>query len=266
MIKLDIAISPVTEALKEKIEELRKEFLRLYTQKDEMLSIERDDLYIRYIDVIGRDKYENFCLSIEVRALKMKCELAQAAINRDEHPDISFINRQVDKQLEDYYRQVAEQAEAIKAAEEAKTISSFDLEEMQQLFRLLVKRLHPDLHPDQSEAMKDLFIQGQTAYRTHNMQLLREIIMRLDLNEGIDEFVSKSQESLEQIIERLETQIAEIKSDINTLLTTFPFNIRKQIMDPAWVHQEQEELKRERRELEELKETYTKRLQLLIEM
>jgi len=90
--------------------------------------------------------------------------------------------------------------------------------------------------------------------------------MRLDLNEGIDEFVSKSQESLEQIIERLETQIAEIKSDINTLLTTFPFNIRKQIMDPAWVHQEQEELKRERRELEELKETYTKRLQLLIEM
>jgi len=43
------------------------------------------------------------------------------------------------------------------------------------------------------------------------MQLLREIIMRLDLNEGIDEFVSKSKESLEQIVERLETQIAEIK-------------------------------------------------------
>jgi len=261
----DITISPAIESLRKEIEALRKEFLRLYTRKNDMLHVERDDLYIKYLNLIGKDKYEIFCLSVEVRALKMKCELAQAAINRNEHPDAFLINRQVDKQLKDYYLQISDQADAIKAAQEAEMINSFDLEEMQNLFRLLVKRLHPDLHPDQPEVMKDLFIQGLTAYRTHNMQLLREIIMRLDLNKDIDEFVSKGEDSLEQIVERLKAQIAEIESDIETLQATFPFNIRKEIMDPEWIQREKEEMERERRELEEQKELYGQRLHLLID-
>lgn len=260
-----IAISPENEALTRDIDGLRQEFLKLYTQKDRMLSVERDDIYIRYMELIGKDKYENFRLSVQVRALKMRCELAQAAVNRNEKPDVMAISHHVDSELKGYYKLVEEQAQAIKEAQDSQLVSSYDIKEMSQLFRLLVKKLHPDLHPDLPDNMKDLFIQGQTAYRTHNIQLLREIIMRLDLDKDIDDFVKKSEETLEQIRDRLKSQIAELKNDIEVLLASFPFNIQKQIKDQAWVNEQKEQLKLERQQLDELKAKYNEHFKLIID-
>ena len=74
-----ITISPEVEKLHTEIESLRKDFLRLYTQKDELINVERDDLEVKYTKLIGQQQYENFSLEVEVRALKMKVELAQAS-------------------------------------------------------------------------------------------------------------------------------------------------------------------------------------------
>ncbi|MFA6718405.1 MAG: hypothetical protein WCS15_04920, partial [Prevotella sp.] len=163
-----ITISPEVEKLHAEIESLRKDFLRLYTQKDELINVERDDLEVKYTKLIGQQQYENFSLEVEVRALKMKVELAQAALNRGQQPKLLDIEEEVNRQLKQYYDQLRAQAEIIEAAQAAQTVDPYDLTEMHDLFRLLVKRLHPDLHPDLPENMKDLFIQGQTAYRTFN--------------------------------------------------------------------------------------------------
>lgn len=262
---MTLAISPETVAQRQEIECLKREFLRLYTKRDRMLNEERDDLYIRYVNLIGKDKYDNFRLSVEVRALKMKTEMAQAAINRNQRPNVYDIQRSVDSQLKDYYESVRQQAEAIKQAQESiAVISAYDSEELHDLFRMLVKRLHPDLHPDQPEKKKDLFLQGQTAYRTHNLTLLREIIMRLDIDGDIDDLLCR-EESMAQTIERLRQQTTDMQREIDRLNASFPFNLRAQLLDPTWVHEQQEEMKRESEQLEAQKKMYEERFSLMTE-
>lgn len=251
-------------ALRQETERLRQEFLKLYTERDRMVNVERDDLYIRYVNLLGKDKYENFRLAVEVRALKLKTELAQAAINRNETPDADYIARRVDRQMADYYKSVAQQADAIRLAQQVETISSNDVAEMHQLFRLVVKRLHPDLHPDQPEKMADLFLQGQTAYRTHNLALLREIVMRLDLDGDIDSLLSRRETPKETLV-RLRRQVDSIRNEIARLNASFPFNLRSSLLDPTWVRQQQTELKHERERLEQQRKIYVERFSLMTE-
>ena len=116
-----ITISPEVEKLHTEIESLRKDFLRLYTQKDELINVERDDLEVKYTKLIGQQQYENFSLEVEVRALKMKVELAQAALNRGQQPKLLDIEEEVNRQLKQYYDQLRAQAEIIEAAQAAQT-------------------------------------------------------------------------------------------------------------------------------------------------
>lgn len=261
---MQMTISPETVAEQQEVERLKREFLQLYTERDRMLNEERDDLYIRYVNLIGKDKYDNFRLSVEGRALKMKVEMAQAAINRNRRPNVFDIQRSVDSQLSDYYESVRQQAEAIKEAQNAAIISAYDAKELHQLFRMLVKRLHPDLHPDLPEKMKDFFVQGQTAYRTHNLTLLREIIMRLDIDSDVDDLLCR-EETTEQVIERLKNQTADMRREIELLNASFPFNLRAVQLDPTWIHEQQEEMRREREQLEAQKRMYEERFALLTE-
>ncbi|MDD4533466.1 MAG: hypothetical protein PHC48_03195 [Prevotella sp.] len=261
-----ITISPEVEKLHTEIESLRKDFLRLYTQKDELINVERDDLEVKYTKLIGQQQYENFSLEVEVRALKMKVELAQAALNRGQQPKLLDIEEEVNRQLKQYYDQLRAQAEIIEAAQAAQTVDPYDLTEMHDLFRLLVKRLHPDLHPDLPENMKDLFIQGQTAYRTFNMPLLREIIMRLDIEDDSKDFLHKGEESLQQIRDRLRDKVDSLKNDIDIIESSFPFNMRTNILDEDWVKAQQESRRAEHEQLEALRRKYTDRLSLITDM
>lgn len=260
-----LVLDPKTEKLKAEVEELRKKFLTLYTQKDDMICTEREDLYIRYLNEIGHIQYENYQLQVEVRALKRKVELAQSYVNRGQNPDIKFIDNQVKIELKEYYKQIEQQQEALKVAQEVDTISKFDLKEMHDIYRVLVKRLHPDLNPDQQEKDVDLFVKVQAAYHTHNIDLLREIVMRLKMDEDVDALVSKNEDSVNDMKMRLQRQIVEIEHDIAYLLTTFPFNVRSLLEDPEALAKKKEELKQEHDELIEQKRIYAERFQLITE-
>jgi len=248
-----LALDPKTELLKAEVEELRKKFLTLYTQKDFMISTEKTDLYIRYLKELGQAQYENYLLQVEVRALKRKVELAQSYINRDQKPNVNLIDTQVKIELKDYYKQIEQQQETLKAAQEAGTISEFDMKEMHDIYRVLVKRLHPDLNPNQKEIDAELFIKAQAAYHTHDLNLLREMIMRLKMDENVDTLLSKNEETLDEMKVRLQKQIAEIEHDIAYLLTSFPFNVRSLLEDSDALAKKKEELEREHDQLIEQK-------------
>jgi hypothetical protein len=127
-----------------------------------------------------------------------------------------------------------------------------------------VKRLHPDLHPNQLDKMSDLFIKGQTAYRTHNLALLREIIMKLDMDGNIDEIIER-EETLTEMRDRLKTQIEMIKHDIKMLNESFPFRFRQQLKDEKWINEKKEEMKRERELMEAELKMFTDMYTLMTE-
>jgi len=94
---------------------------------------------------------------------------------------------------------------------------------------------------------------------------LREMIMRLNMDEDVDTLVSKSEETLEDMKARLQRQIADIEHDIAYLLSTFPFTERQLLDDPEALARRKEELKREHDALVEDKRIYAERYKLITE-
>lgn len=244
----------------EKIDDLRHQYIILYTRRDSMITNERDNIYCRYVRLLGKTKYENFKLSVEVRVLKMKVELAQAALNRNQRPDLDEIERLTNAKLRSYFEELEEQARAIKAVDTFETISSFTVRELKDLYRVLVRRLHPDLNPDLPDHLKDLFVKGQAAYRSYDIDLLREIIKRLDMDRAD---ISIPGDSVDITIATLTRDIDALQDEIEKLRESFPFNLEKDLMDPVWVDKQQKILQEDRKTLLSRKEMYAERLDLL---
>ncbi|MCC8070646.1 MAG: J domain-containing protein [Bacteroidales bacterium] len=257
-----LSLEPFFSPLYEEIDEMRQRFIQLYTRRDHLLSHERDNLYCRYVELIGRRVYSNFCLSVEVRALKMKVEMAQAAVNHNQRPRLSEIEATVRSRLEDYYEEMAQRAKAIRDVEEAERIASFTVTELRNLYRTLVRRLHPDLHPDLSEEMIDLFMKGQAAYRSYDVEVLREIIKRLDMEGDLTECVIADR-SPEETLRRLEQDVKKLEDEIEALKETFPFCLEMKLLDPVWVKEQQDEQEEERSRLEAQRKIYEERLSIL---
>lgn len=248
---------------REKLEHLRKEYAQLCAEREEMISFEKESLYTLYLNLVGHANYEVFCLSVEVSALKLKVQLAQAAFNRSEKPNLAEIEKTVKKQLEHYYEQIAQQARNLEIAKTSTPIAHEQSRELKELYRLLVKRLHPDLHPEQEDRFNDLFLQVQTAYRTLDLDFLRQVVLKLEMDE-ID-LKELSAPNTEQFIERLEKQIEELSKNIKELNATFPFNYREKLSDRNWVEEEKKQLHERKKQLEREKQIYVERLELLTE-
>jgi len=84
---------------------------------------------------------------------------------------------------------------------------------MRALYALLVKKLHPDINPGQTEREKELFLKVVAAYKTQDLAALRQILLMLDT----DSLEDLSEDTLQDQIEKLEKTVAGIKERIAEL-------------------------------------------------
>ncbi len=262
----ELTLSPERAILYEQLITLRKEYAAVYTQHDSMISQERDTIYIVYLNTIGKDLYENYCLSVEIGSLKLMVEAAQAALNRNEVPNMIEIELIVKQQMDKYYKQMQQQADELEQAQKATFVDEDKTKELKDTYRLLVKRLHPDLHPNQPDYLNDLFLQIQTAYHTQNLEVLQSVLLRLNMEQmdkGDELFTT---DTITTHIESLKSQIEKLKKKIIDLEKSFPFCYRNLLTDEEWVKMELNRLKEERIHLEKEKHIYTERLNLLKEL
>lgn len=93
---------------------------------------------------------------------------------------------------------------------------------IKQVYRKLVRRLHPDRIDEMDEVKQDLWHAVQEAYRTRNLEQLESLLARCDLEEGV---VSESTP-----VSQMRTIWRQIKNGVNSLRA----QIRKARKDPAW--------------------------------
>ena len=242
-----------TAKLLHKIEELKRESARLFNKRDEMLTYEYPRLYSLYLTEIGQLKYDEFALKTEVKILTLRLALIQAYINRNQAPDFEAIETQVSIEKENYQKILNERMEDIKAAKEYMAAPLMTPEESRELkvtYVLLVKKLHPDLNPDQTEREKELFLKTVAAYKTQDLNTLRQILLMLDT----DSPETLPTDTLQDQIEKLEKTLAGIKERIAELETQFPFDHRDKIYDKEWVAEQQKLLRESIQALKEKKQ------------
>ena len=240
---MNIAITPENAALNERLQELHIAFTEAYIRHKAMVEDEAPILTSVYLDKIGGLQLQLLEHQTELSRIKMKISLIQAAINRNEKPDWGAINQEIEKRLEKYYKQIAEQSQAVDSAQKvlSSLLSEEDAKKLKEVFYVLCRRLHPDVNPGQTEEEKDLFIKVKAAYDLQNLHELQTIL--LYLNEGGNsDILTHSSDEKRRRIEQLEKNINELNEKMHKLEQTFPFNAKSLLYDDEQLAQRKQEI------------------------
>lgn len=246
----ELDISPKKQQLKEEYERLQQEYSDLVAERDD-LELEGVRLEAHYMDKIGQLQYDMLMLQGDVALLKRKRNKLQACINRGEKPDWPIIEIELKVTFGQMNEKLKEEEEKLNKAkefvkqhiqEEEARLEAESLE-VRQIFKRMVHRLHPDLHPDQTEWEKNLFLKVQEAHFNRDLEKLRQLELELDSGMPFTSVENCTIEEWEERVEKLKARIAGVKEEIEKRESRFPFTYRKKIYDQEWVAARQEELR-----------------------
>ena len=263
-----IDISPRKRQLKEEYERLQLEYTALVAERDEMRNSDGPRLMALYMEAVGQLQYEILVLQYEIALLKQKRDLLQAYKNRREKPDMKKVEERVEQTAKTYNERIYQEEEKIKHAkeyikeqqEEEKQEQEDEKRELRDLYRKLVHRLHPDLHPEQTEWERELFLKVQDAYEKGDLDKLRELAQQLEAGMPTDAVDNDTTEEWEERVNRLKEEIAKIREEIANMLGQFPFTYRDKLKDQDWISETQAML---RKEIESLKKEKTRLEQIV---
>lgn len=244
---------------------LKKEFTDLFAQKNEMLSQEENVLTALYLAAVGQKQHRKYCLVVEIKMITHRISLVQSYFNRNEVPDLKAIEKIVEKHFAAYQQKIAAEARRIAIAKEFLKegfLSEGDVKKLKEVYRLIVKKLHPDINPNVTEAEKDLFVKAQAAYDLCDLPALNAILLTLDMHAVTD---AGDPIDLKAQVAKLEENVTKLSNQITALEKQFPFSFREKLADEEWIDSEQAVLDKEIAELELEKEKYAEYLILLEE-
>lgn len=244
-----IDISPRKQQLKAEYDLLQKQYADLVTERDD-LDLERPRLEALYMETVGQLQYEMLMLQKDVAKLRQYRDMLQACINRGEQPDwdgmeikLKFIVQEIDEKLKQEEEKLKQAREFIRhEMEEEEHRSDAEKLELKTLYKRLVHRLHPDLHPDQTEWERNLFLKVQEAYFKRDLERLRQLEQELEAGIPSGSESDDTIEVWEERIAKLRARIAAIQDEIKQILSSFPFTYRDKVYDAEWVAARKEEL------------------------
>ena len=236
-----LIIHPEVAAQQTQLEELRHQSSKLYLEAEYMQFEERPLLLSLYETNIGKLQFDEFQLGVQMRLVQLETQLIQAYINRNERPNDAEIAARMKLEQEKFKMQIEEKEAEIKAAQDylnAPTYSREETEELRNLYRIITKALHPDLHPEQSQKEHDMFLKAVTAYRAGDIHILRQIALAI-AEETIEEI---PETDLPRLIEQAKASVEAFQRRIEKMNAQFPFIYRKQLRDEEWLKEQKVEI------------------------
>lgn len=184
---------------------------------------------------------ENELLEVQVaaRRAKRKLTLAQAAANRGVKLQESALEAQLDEEFAEWTRRIEQAVSRFYVLVDYRcglqALSNAESEELRHLYRMLVKRLHPDVNPEQSEKDTRLFLMAQSAYASGDVSVLRSLVSALGLEDNAEEGLSDAPVLMEAQLAVLEEQLRLHREKLEALKQEFPYKYREKLADAAWV-------------------------------
>jgi hypothetical protein len=262
-----IILHPDIEKLKVEVEKLRTELSMLVLEKDQLLLVECKNIEMVYMLSVGGLEYRAYEIECAVLRQKRKIELIQAKLNRQERVNPAEIDEILDIEFEKYQDKLEKQLNRLNDALErgkAKELSKDDTQELRRLYRIIVKALHPDLHPNQSEGKMELFYHAVKAYEQGDLKAMEIISQTLskdlapDDEAGNQVFLMKEKKRLVELLESVKARIATIK-------TEYPYTMKAFVANTEKITERKAELEKLIKHLEEVMGSYTKRITELLE-
>lgn len=228
-----IILFPKYEELKEAIEKLRTELSMLVLERDELQFIECKNIEAAYLLALGSLEYKAYEIQCRVLRLKRKSELIQIKKNRQEKISISKIEDTLDLEFEEYQKNLEQQINKINDAlqwKEGEFLSEEETRELKELYRKIVKKLHPDLNKDLSEGQLRLFENAVNAYKNGDLGTL-QFIGEMVLEPVLPEIKEDGLGVLKKEKDRLDSIIKNLKEGIDKIKSEYPYYLKELIND-----------------------------------
>ncbi len=243
---MQLQIHPEIELLRKECESLRQRLGDRIAERDKLITTIKPNLEAQYQIEFGVLLLERLDLQVQAQRTRRKIELVRAKLNRNEIPDMLEIESKLDEEFIVWQEKVRELLKKNRWAETHFTnlMSEADSKELHRLYRTLAKKLHPDLNPHLDEAKRELWYQVSRAYEMGDLETMRSLAL---LVEGESEAISKvdSFSELKNFRDLLIENNEQLLQYLQDLEKIFPFNIRKQILDPVWIQEQKDMLNKQ---------------------
>ena len=262
------------EKLLETVRKLRARVIELTTERDDLLYHICPALQAKYDEKIGSVEREILAAQMYLKEKQRIIEILQAQLNRQEKPSMfrehwenetqwsRHEQESRDRKKENRTEQSAETKQP--AGTEAETHKRIGIgegqdedpinqinededpiNELKRLYRQIVKRLHPDVHPNPTEREKDLLDRANKAYKAGDLEEMRRIWEELAGSEQSEESFEDTEEGRAQLrglIEKLRKRCAELEKEIRQIKTSFPYTIKALLDDDKALEMKHREL------------------------
>jgi len=248
---MDIIQHPDYLALDERCDLLREELLELILEKDELVTTIIPNIEAEFQLKIGCLAFERFCLQTEINKSKRIIEIIQTAINHKDIVSASEIENRLKLEFSEWEERLKENLRMIEKARmiEKSRLSVEESQRICELYRNLVKKLHPDINPELYSRNTSLWVQIQEAYNNSDTSSLEALWLVV---QGEGETPGEDVSQIEQLKEKegcLKIRIREVKKDIAELASSHPYTLKDKLADLSWVEEQQRNMKEEIAEL-----------------
>jgi len=224
----------------EKYQALKTELVSLISERDLLENTVRKNLEALYATRIGKNEYALYRLECDIARLKRKIELFQAKINHGQKPDILEIEDKLDREYQKWEKEISGILENIEKSRRRLENLREDGESMElhKIYRILVKKLHPDVITAQTERTNMLWNRTMDAYKYGDLEELKAIAILVE-----DEKDTGLQErDIEEMTRSVSQKVYKLLEHIKKIRSEFPFTIEKDIEDEGWVAGKNDEI------------------------
>ena len=220
-------------------------YLRLYIHEFGELITE---LFRKKISCIEKKKMIGYCqmavnygklICIEKKKMIGYCQMA---VNYGKLIDIQEMNRFIENEMSDYQQQLNDMIENNKTCKNLDTISQNEYLKIKSLYRKIAKKIHPDLNSvtENNPALSELWMGVMNAYHRNDLEALERL--EVQINSVLRETGISADET---DIPDIEDKIQALENEIETILSTDPYQYKFILDDKELVKEKKEELSKE---------------------
>ena len=225
---------------------MRGELAALYEELEYINRVVIPATQTSYLIKVGALRVEALQTQVDVMRTRRRIALLRSYLERGERVHAAALNHRVDREFREWDERLRQEVGQIEGAKAR--FSSFapseDEDEIRSLYRLLARKLHPEINPDQSEDAKSLWPAVQTAYVWNDVfQLKSLLIMADDYPESYD--MPNDMASMRKNHAMLKGKISSMIAKVGNVKQHPAFEWRRVLDDPELLASEQAKLRDE---------------------
>jgi hypothetical protein len=243
----EIIRNPEYEKLVSSVYELENELAKLVHERDELLFHVCPKIQTEYMLKIGKIESAIFDYQCMILRIKREIELIQAFSNRGEPYTIIEIEKQLDREYQDYTNKLLDKQKEIDnarayAGAKGRLLTEEETTELKRLYTQIVKKLHPDINPDSTEEQHAQFVDAVNAYQNADLSEMRIIFLLMEKTAGTS---LDSKNTMNELCARKEKLFQEkdyLLKTIEKIKQTFPYTAKELLQNDANLREKIDEL------------------------